>query len=329
MTVFRKHGASVSVATTDRLIERYTQLMVELDAKAVAGFECLSRYAHYQKGMWKPTGAELADALRQYPRARFQAITFRHLVGIYQTARDELSGQVADIAVARQRMATASARVPDEAPDPPASLRRLMPVGCTTVREAVDRFLKVLTDADLTEIDRRVQAVLEPEAGGLFQVCLNSGPGVEGVIAVVFEETRAHLDDRLGEVGLSAMFAERFRTPQQAERAIEQAYQEAEPAWAGSGPWVSSEVAVLACPGGASGEALRELARRAIPIAGLPVADSRDDLTIYREWTAVPLAALPHLGPAAAAAYAAMPDTNQCTPHARLDVTAWLDVDAP
>ena len=68
---------------------------------------------------------------------------------------------------------------------------------------------------------------------------------------------------------------------------------------------------------------------RAIPIAGLPVADSRDDLTIYREWTAVPLAALPHLGPAAAAAYAAMPDTNQCTAHARLDVTAWLDVDAP
>ncbi len=85
----------------------------------------------------------------------------------------------------------------------------------------------------------------------------------------------------------------------------------------------------MACPGGASGETLRELARRAIPVAGLPITDSRDDLTIYREWTAVPLAALPHLGPAAAAAYQAMPETNQCTPHARLDVTAWLDVDAP
>ncbi len=317
------------LATTDRLIERYTQLAIEYDAKAVAAFECLSRYAHYQKGMWKPTAAELGEALRQYPRVRFQAITFRQLVGIYQTVRDELGGQVADVAVARQRLALAAASVPDDLPDAPASLRRLMPPGCATVGEAAERFLKVLADDDLAAIDRRVQAVIESEAGGLFQLCLNSSSGVEGAIAVVFEEARAHLDARLGEVGLAAMFAERFRTPQQAERAIEQAYQAAEPAWTGNGPWSASEVTVVACPGGASGEALRELARRAIPVAGLPVADSRDDLTIYREWVSVPLAALPHLGPAGAAAYAAMPDTNQCTPHTRLDVTAWLDVDAP
>jgi hypothetical protein len=203
-----------------------------------------------------------------------------------------------------------------------------MPPGCSTIGEAVDRFLKVLTDADLNEIDRRVQSVLEPEAGGLLHVCLNSADGVEGVVNVVFEETRAHLDTRLGEVGLAAMFAERFRTPQQAERAIEQAYQEAEPAWVGNGPWVSAEVAVLACPGGASGEALREVARRAIPIAGLPVTDSRDDLTVYREWPSVPLAALPHLGPAAAAAYDTLPESTQCSAHARLDVTRWTNVDA-
>ncbi|HEY1190194.1 MAG TPA: hypothetical protein VGE74_21290, partial [Gemmata sp.] len=317
------------LATTDRLIERYTQLTLDLDTKAVAGFECLSHYAHYQKGMWKPSAADLSDALRQYPRARFQAITFRQLVGVYQIVRDTLSEQVADVAVARQRMATAAASVPEEPPEPPVSLRRLMPAGCTSIGDAVDRFLKVLTDADLVEIDRAVQAVLEPETGGLFQVCLNSAAGVEGVIGVVFEETRVHLDRRLGEVGLASMFAERFRTPQQAERAIEQAYQEAEPAWVGNGPWIGSEVVVVACPAGVSGEALRELSRRAIPVAGLPIADSRDDLTIYREWVSVPLAALPHLGPAAAAAYQAMPETNQCTPHARLDVTGWLDVDAP
>ncbi len=316
------------LATTDRLIDRYTHLAVELDSKAVAGFECLSRYAHYQKGMWKPSAAELTDALRQYPRARFQALTFRQMVTAYQIVRDVLSMQIADVAVARQRMATASASVPDAPPEPPASLRRLMPPGCPTIGDAVNRFLKVLSDADLTDIDRRVQSVLEPETGGLFQVCLNSSSGVEDVIAVVFEETRAHLDQRLGEVGLASMFAERFRTPQQAERAIEQAYQEAEPAWAGNGPWAASEVSVLSCPGGTSGEALRELARRAIPIAALPITDSCDDLTIYREWTSVPLAALPHLGPAAAAAYDAIPDANQCSPHTRLDITAWFDVDS-
>jgi hypothetical protein len=87
-------------------------------------------------------------------------------------------------------------------------------------------------------------------------------------------------------------------------------------------------VAVVGCPDGPAGEALRELARRAVPVAGLPFADSRDDLTVYREWPDVPLAALPHLGPAAAAAYRALPEVSQCTPHARTDVTAWFDVDA-
>jgi hypothetical protein len=317
------------LAVTDRLIDRFTQSAADRDAVAVAGFECLTQFAHYQKGMRKPAAAELSDALRQYPRARFQALTFRRAVAVYQAVRDALSGQLADVTVARQRLAAAAAAVPDAAADdPPVPLRRLMPAGCATLGDAVERFLGVLTDADLTEIDRRVQAALEPDGGGLLRVCLNSGAGPDALLDLVFEEARAHLDERLGEVGLAAMFAERFRTPHQAERAIEQAYQEAEPAWAGAGPWVESEVAVLGCPGGPAGEPLREVARRAIPVAGLPVADTRDDLIVYREWAAVPLAALPHLGPAAAAAYHAMPDTSQCTPHARTDVTQWYGADA-
>jgi len=316
------------LVTADRLIERFLQSAVELDARALTGYECLTQYAHFQKGMRKPTAAEMTEALRQYPRARFQALTFRQLVVVYQTVRESLVAQLADVSSARQRMASiAAAHAAAEPLDVPVSLRQLMPPGCATIGDAVERFLKVLTDADMIEIDRRVQGVLEPEAGGLLQVCLNSTAGVEGVVNVVFEEARAYLDTRLGEVGLATMFAERFRTPQQAERAIEQAYQEAEPAWIGNGPWAASELAVLACPGGQSGEALRELARRAIPIAGLPVVDSRDDLTIYREWPGVPLAALPHLGPAAAAAYNTLPESNQCSPHSRLDITRWLDAD--
>jgi hypothetical protein len=212
--------------------------------------------------------------------------------------------------------------------DVPPPGRRLMPPGCFTVADAVDRFLAVLTDADMVEIDRRVQAILEPEAGGLLHVCLNTMGGVEGVVDIVLEESRSYLDARLGEVGLAAMFAERFHTPQQAERAIEQAYQEAEPAWVGNGPWMAEEVAVLACPGGSSGEALRELARRAIPIAGLPVTNSRDDLTIYREWPSVPLSVLPHFGPTAANAYETLPETTQCPLHTRLDIPDWVAVDA-
>jgi hypothetical protein len=319
------------LATTDRLMERFLQSATELDVKAQIGFECVSQYAHFQKGMRKPSATEFAEALRQYPRARFQALTFRQLVGIYQTVRDTLTSQMLDVSSARQRLEAAS-NLPDppsEANEIPAGNRRLMPPGCVGVADAVERFLGVLTDDDMAEIERRIQATIEPDLGGVFQACMNSATGPEDVVAAVYEESRAHLDTRLGEVDLAGMFAERYRTSQQAERAIEQTYQEAEPAWIGNGPWVGGEVAIVACPGGPGGEPLRELARRAIPVAGLPIADSRDNLMVYREWPAVPLAALPHLGAAAVAAYAALPETQQCTPHARLDVTQWVDVDAP
>ena len=52
------------------------------------------------------------------------------------------------------------------------------------------------------------------------------------------------------------------------------------------------------------------------------------DVTIYREYPAVPVSALPHLGPAGLAAYQSLPEANQCSPHARLDVTQWFDIDA-
>jgi serine/threonine protein kinase len=318
------------LATTDRLLERYLQSAVEQDAKAQIGFECVSQYAHFQKGMRKPAVAEFAEALKLYPRARFQALTFRQLAGVYQAIRDNLTAQMVDVSSARQRLELASS-LTDQVPEPmevPLGNRRLMPQGCAGIADAVERFLGVLSYADTVEIDHRTQAVIEPRLGGLFQACLNSATGPAEVVAAVYEESRAHLDTRLGEVDLAGMFAERYRTSQQAERAIEQTYQEAEPTWIGSGPWVGGEVAVLACPGGQGGEPLRELARRAIPVAGLPIADSRDTLTVYREWPAVPLAALPHLGPAAVAAYAALPDSQQCTPHSRVDVTQWVDVDA-
>jgi hypothetical protein len=69
------------------------------------------------------------------------------------------------------------------------------------------------------------------------------------------------------------------------------------------------------------------VARRAIPVAGLPIADSRDNLTVYREWPAVPLSVLPQLGSGAVAAYNSLPESQLCTPHSRLDVTQWVDVE--
>ncbi|HEX4610571.1 MAG TPA: hypothetical protein VH092_20445, partial [Urbifossiella sp.] len=328
---FRVAGAEEAtrqfLATTDRLAEKYTAEAQAADLKATAGYECLVQYTHYHKGMRKPAAAELADALRSFPRARYQAVLHRALARVYQGVRDPLAAHLTDVVACKDRLT----EIAGPADPPPADFipgpRRLMPPGCLGVEDAVARFEGVLTDADLAAIDARVQAALEPELGGLFQACFHSAVGPEGVVAAVREEARSYLDARLGEVDMGAMFAERFRSRQQAEAAVGHAFAEAEPDWVGGGPWTGTEVTVLAAPDGVAGGPVRELAARAIPVAGLPTAESRDDVTIYREYPAVPLAAVPHLGPAGSTAYQNLPDANQCSLHSRLDVTVWTGAD--
>ena len=277
--------------------------------------------------MLKPSAAEIADALRLFPRARYQAVLHRTLAQLYQTVRDPLELQLSDIAGCREKLAEVAGPVGPSGPDFIPGPRRLMPPGCLSVDDAVNRFEGVLTDADQAAIEDRVQAALEPEHGGLFQACFASTAGPEGVVAAVREEARAYLDARLGDVDMGAMFAERFRSRQSAEAAVGHAFAEAEPEWVGGGPWTGTEVTVLAAPDGVAGGPVRELAARAIPIAGLPTAVSRDDVTIYREYPSVPLAAVPHLGPAGSTAYQNLPESNQCSLHSRLDVTVWTGVD--
>jgi len=320
------------LATIDRLLALYSTQAADMDAKSLAAHSLLLEYGHYHRGARKPSTTEFGEAVRAFPRCRFQAITFNCLLELYQYLRDHLMVHLQEIGACRQRaeaaIETIVPAVPDEMIEVAATVRRLMPPGCLTIANAVERYLGVMTPADYQEIDRRVQIILEAELGGVFQTCLNSANGATQIATLIEQEARSHLDTRLGSVDLATMFNERYRTPQATELVISEAYQQAEPSWIGSGPWSSSEVAVLASPGGEAGEGLREIARRGIPVAGLPTADTRDELTIYREFPNVPLAALPHLGPAGATAYQTLPETNQCALHARLDVTHWTEIDA-
>ncbi|MFO0802158.1 MAG: tubulin-like doman-containing protein [Gemmataceae bacterium] len=329
---FRLAGAEEALrqflATTDRVIGSYLEQATAADAKAVAGYELLAQYTHFQKGMRKPTAAEITEALRQFPRSRYQAFVHRKLYEVYRAVREVLANQLANVAEAKMRMEAAASHIDDEPLDLIPGPRRLMPPGCLGVADAVARFLAVMQDEDYLEIDRKVQSALEPEIGGLFQACLNSSGGAEGAMHVLREEARTYLDNRLGEVDLAAMFAERFRSKHLAEQGMNQAFAEAEPDWVGNGPWAGSELVVASAPDGPGGTPIRELLTRAIPVAGLPIAESRDDVTIYREYPNVPLSVVPHLGPAGEQAYKTLPEANQCSMHSRLDITQWANVDA-
>ena len=75
------------------------------------------------------------------------------------------------------------------------------------------------------------------------------------------------------------------------------------------------------------GEAIRHIAEKALPAPPSSYFASADEVLLYREYTHVPLSALPQLGPLAEDAYKAAIDAQAASPHTRSDVPAWQDVE--
>ena len=320
-------------ATTERLVESNLLAADEQEAKARTAYDYLSQYSHFQKGTRKPTANEFAEAIKRYPKMQYQSQLSRSMAGVYHALRKVLAEQLTALSAARQRLEVASPSNPavetDAVPERPLGSRQLMPPGCTGVGQAVEWFLGTLTEADYKEIDHRIQLSIEPKYGTVFQACLNSTSGCEDVLRAVYEETRLHLDAKLDAGNFASMFTEKHHTPQAAERALADVFHEAEPSWVGVGPWTADEVAGVGCPAGQEGEVLRELTRRAIPVAGLPFAECPDALMVYREWPGVPVTALPHAGAVGITAFHEAAEAQQCSPHARVDIELWTEIDAP
>ena len=322
---FRPAGAIEAAhhlsAKAEELLADVAAKADEADAAAAAGFDLLFAYAFYKKGGKKPTATEFGDALRRYPTNRVRAAVLRGAADVYRAVRDALAEIGPETELYRERLAEAFARpVPPPAADPAAGDRTLLPPGCGSAEDAAQTFLRSLTDADLHALEQHVQQGLVDAFGGLLPACRTATDGLAGVVRVVREGVRRFLDARLGEVDFGGMMRARYGS---AGPALEQAYHDAEPGLVGSGPWSRAEVRVYAGPAGAGGDAVRAAAVRALP-AGTAEAVVSDEAVIFREYTAVPLAALPQLGPQWAAAYQQAADAA----HTRTDVSRWTDVDA-
>ncbi len=317
----------VLLARIDQLIERYQRAIMDHDALATRTYECLTQYAYRQKGLRKPTAAELAEALRRYPAARLDAILSRCLLQLYQGIREQLADQLAKVATVRQHLVAMAEKLTSAPNLAPLSKYQLLPPGCETIAHAVSRFLESLNEDDLTAVDQQIPTALNSEFSDIVAVGHNTSSRLDALLRGMIEQARQYLEARLGHVELTPMLAERFPAIEQVEEALRRAFCEAEPGWVGRGPWSREELTILGCSNHPADQVLREMAAQAIPVSDLPIVTTPDELTIYREWPAVPLAALPQLGPAAASAYESLPALNQCSLHSRLDVTRWLGVE--
>ncbi len=313
----------------DRARQRADKEAAAADGQAAAAIDLLAGHANSDRGTRKLGAAELADALRDFPRAQARGLQLKAATRVYRKLRDVLVALLAEVAGCRQRL---EAGVPElgveaEAAADAALPGEFLPAGCDGTEEAAQHFLKSLTDDDFTDLDLRVQEGLERNFGGLYQACLNSTEGHAGVFKVLREQTRAYLESRLGEVDFAGMLFAHFGGPSHAAAGLASAYESARPGLVGNGPWSAGAVNLYVGPPGAGGDPVREVAAEVLPDGTIDAA-APDEVLIYREYTEVPLGAIPQLGALWVNAYKNFADQYQLPPHARLDVTQWTDVDA-
>ena len=273
--------------------------------------------------------SEYSEALERYPLAQIQKLCLGASVAIYKSVRSELTTMLQDVTKCRRKLEQVLPRFHDSASvlAHDTFMNDLLPVGCTNSEEASQRFIKSLTDDDLVELEGRIQVSLEDTFGGLYQACLNTTQGLDGLLKVIDTQTRLYLNDRLGEADLASMFFAGTGSTASASQKLSQAYEQAAPSLLGNGPWTKSELTLFAGPYGPGGDPIRDQVPLTFPEGTLD-GETHDEVVIYRESPEVALSVLPQLGPGWASAYEGTHDASQLIAHARFDVTQWISVDA-
>lgn len=244
---------------------------------------------------------------------------------------------------------------PDNPPATPATPqlvrgpgRNLFPPGCSTLEQAVDRLTGALTSDDLLDLDGQVQAVLRERFTALVHICLTTANVVRDLAAAMRETAEAFVlaaqaraveaaggtaipESAPHTAGAARLFLSQFaETEEGREQAIGQfleAFDEAapeltSPSHTGRGFRGDTvhELTVIAAPPGPAADALRSLARGALPQTEFIAAASPEDLIVYRERCYQPLCPSEQLGEAAETAYRQMLQADSFTPHSRTDL---------
>jgi serine/threonine protein kinase len=295
-----------------------------------------------------PTAAEVLELLRNYPKWRLQSLLMRQAANAFVTLRGHLADEMREINFCRVRLGELQRLLADSphpaaercAPAEAGSLspsggqaaagdRQLFPSGCKDFKGAVAHFLSALEGPEtLRELDVRMEAMLKKEFSALVNICLSHTNLLKNVEPAMRQEAAAFVAAQMPLTDVAQMFLEHYRDEEAAAGEIVSYFEEAAPELSSDrlkgNPFPTepdgAELCVLATPVGEAGNRFQELARQALPGTDLQMANSPDDILLYRERVNLPLAALEQLGPLAQEAYRQMSATEHFTPHTRIDV---------
>jgi serine/threonine protein kinase len=272
--------------------------------------------------------ADLVEALRDYPRARYQSLLLRHVDAIYVGIRGKLSDQVRELTFCRQRvndLLKAFNDPTDTGPPcpPPAPGRLLLPAGTESLDEAIEAIVGDISVEDLRNFDKTVQETIGQQFGSLVQVCLNSSNIVKSLEDAMQRLGEAFVARRLTGTNVVEMFLAHYADEETAGRHIAEAYEKAVPELARKVTCNEPEIRIMAMPPGAAADKFRGLVRKALTNLQLAFADSPDDIVVYREQPGLAIEKLELLGPVGQNAYAQMTKSDNFSAHSREDITDW------
>jgi hypothetical protein len=281
--------------------------------------------------------AELRELLRNYPKWRNQSLLLQSIGRSFVGLRGTMTDQLREINFCRVRLgelmqsfaveqASLRDRIFDEpAPAPPPPIggraRCLLPAGCTTLQEAVERSAREVSSEELQALDRQVQAMIAEQFIGLLHVCMAPANMLKNV-EIALEEDVAHAtEQRINTTDAAALFFEVFPNDKQVEGQLTAAFNEAAPDLPGiRSSSDRAELCLLTVPATPAGERLKALARQALPDVPWVFAQGGDEIIVYRETPQRPLAELAQLDQAALDAYHQMTAVEHFTPHSRIDI---------
>lgn len=319
----------------EQLLRHYEPLGADLSARADAAHERLRALVKVQD--FGPSGRrpspleiELADLLRSYPQWRLQSMIVRRVTAVLTSLRGHLSDQLRELGFLRVRLAELVNRLPQEtfsiedAPD----RHLVLPVGCPTLPDALDRLFPEPGPNEILELDERVQARIRERLVSLSHVCLTRVNLINNLVDTLVTESTRHAAERIGQADVVATYLQSQPSVARARNGLEDLFAAAAPTGATAAEG-RPEFALVAVPDSSEHERLASLVLSSAPEARIIPSGSSEEVVFFRELLAPTLADFDAAGPAGRAAYEQMASAPQFPPHARADVARWSPLTGP
>lgn len=336
---FRLTGAEEAIrqitATVNQVLEHYEPLAKELSDRALDAhqrlYNVLSQLQANPGRRGAALAAELYDLLRYYPKTRYQSQVLRRVITVYLGLRGQLTDQIREVGFVRQRLgdlvkqfeeAAATGRLRASGPG-----EFLLPTDCENLQEAIDHLRESIADADVIDLDRALQPMIQQQFNGVMAVCMAKANLMKNLEAALQQEAEQFLSGRLAGGDVVEMFLVRHGQVMDALPVITHAFEAAAPELAMQVACPNQELNILALPDGPHAADLTALIQQALAGIDLVRADSTDDIVFYREQPHLPLARLEQAGELGQAAFDQFLRVEGFMPHSRTDIGQWQAIE--